>query len=63
MRYIIKISKTGSFGYFDLHQPYTLADIKDATIFNSMKDARRQLNRLNGRLMKSYVSTIEFHKN
>jgi hypothetical protein len=59
VKYVIKIRKGETAGYFDNHQPYTLADFKDAKVFESMKDARHQLNRLNGRLMKSYVSTIE----
>ena len=59
MKYVIKIRKGETAGYFDNNQPYTLADFNDAKVFESMKDARHQLNRLNGRLMKSYVSTIE----
>ena len=59
MKYVIKIKKGVDSGYFDSHHPYTLADFKDAKIFDSMKEARKQLNRLNGRLMKSSVSTIE----
>lgn len=59
MKYVIKIHKGDENGYFDAHQPYTLAEFKDAKIFDSMKEARHQLNRLNGRLMKSSVSTIE----
>ena len=59
MKYVIKMKKGESEGFFAYDQPWTLAKREEAFVFPSMKEARHQLNRLNGRLMKSHVSTIE----
>lgn len=55
MKYVIKLSEAGYFG----HIPYTPMPREKADVFDSMKDARRQLNRLNGRLMKKGNAEIE----
>lgn len=54
-KYIIRLGDGGYFGA----KPYTGMDRKDAHVFPSMKLARRQLNRLNGRLMKEGGAEIE----
>ena len=47
MKYVIKISDKGYYGKL----PWTPVPIEDAIVFTKMKDARRILNRLNGRLI------------
>jgi hypothetical protein len=42
MKYIIRLNKDGFFG----RRPYTTMKVEDAKVFNSMKEARKQLNRL-----------------
>lgn len=46
-------------GYYAGNRPYTAVPRDEATVFTSMKDARRQLNRLQGRLMKGGQASIE----
>lgn len=47
--YVIKLNEKGYFG----EMPYTPVPREDAIVFETMKRARKQLNRLNGRLMKN----------
>lgn len=53
--YVIRLNADGYFGEL----PYTPVPREKAIVFTSMKDARKQLNRLNGRLMKGGGATIE----
>lgn len=54
--YVIRLNKDG---YYADNRPYTAVSRKEATVFSAMKDARRQLNRLQGRLMKEGHASIE----
>jgi hypothetical protein len=54
--YVIRLNADG---YYAGNRPYTAVPREEATAFSSMKDARRQLNRLQGRLMKDGQSSIE----
>jgi hypothetical protein len=54
MKYIIKLGD----GYYGT-APYTPMPKQDAVVFPTMKAARKQLNRLQGRLMKNTPSSIE----
>lgn len=56
MKYVIRF-KDG--GYYSWTKPWSSATRADAKVFDSMKEARRQENRLNGRLAKDWVATIE----
>jgi hypothetical protein len=53
--YVIRLNDEGYFG----RRPYTAMPKTEATIFPSMKDARKQLNRINGRLWKGLGAIIE----
>jgi len=53
--YIIRLDVHGYFG----KKPYIPVDISEAIVSLTMKAARIQLNRLNGRLMKGGTATIE----
>lgn len=55
-QYVIRF-KDG--GYFSETKPWSSAPRANAKVFDSMKDARKQENRLNGRLVKDWVATIE----
>jgi len=48
LKYIIRMSPKGYYG----ERAWTEGPREEAFIFDSMKDARRALNRLNGRLWK-----------
>ena len=48
MKYRIKIGKDGYYGT----RPFVGVPKDEATVFESMKEARKTLNRLNGRLLK-----------
>jgi hypothetical protein len=54
--YVIRLNADG---YYAGNRPYTAVPREEATVLSSMKDARRQLNRLQGRLMKDGQSSIE----
>lgn len=58
MRYVIRINELGYFG----KTPYTPVPISEAIVFDTMKLARKQENRLNGRLMKGNNATIEIFR-
>jgi len=55
MKYVIRLDGQGYYG----SRPYVAVPIKDANVFISMREARQQLNRLNGLLMKGGGATIE----
>jgi hypothetical protein len=55
MKYVIKIGELGYFG----DKPWTPVPREEAIVFDTMKKARRQQNRLNDRLMKDQRSEIE----
>ena len=55
MEYIIRLSEKGYYGNI----PYTPVEKEKAIVFKSMKDARRNLNRINGWLMKDGNAEIE----
>jgi len=55
MNYIIRIGDRGYFG----RKPWTPVPREEAFAFPTMKQARKTLNRLNGRLMKNESSEIE----
>lgn len=53
MKYVIRLEKYGFYnGYFSGKKPYQAVSLDEATTFSEMKSARRQLNRLNSRLLK-----------
>lgn len=52
--YIIKISPDGYYG----DRPWTSVSKAEATRFSSMEEARKTLNRLQGRLMKDVRGDI-----
>lgn len=58
LSYVIRLNADGYFG----DRPYTPVPRDEAVVFTDMKAARRQLNRLNGRLMKGGNATIEPNK-
>lgn len=53
--YIIKLNEDGYFG----KKPYSPVSKEEAIVFFTMKSARNQLNRLNGRLIKGGGAFIE----
>ena len=55
MKYVIKIGEMGYFG----HNPWTPVPKDEAIVFDTMKSARKQQNRLNDRLMTDVRSDIE----
>ena len=56
--YVIKLNENGYYG----HTPYTPVLYDDAIVFDTMKEARKQLSRLNDRLMKGSGSVAEIEK-
>jgi hypothetical protein len=56
MNYLIKFPDEG---YFSYHAPYRSVKREEASVFTSMKDARKQKNKLEGRLMKGMRFEIE----
>ena len=54
-QYVIKLNKLGYYGNI----PFKPLPRIEATVFPSMKSARKQLNKLNGRLMKNGNAIIE----
>jgi len=58
MKYVIRLNREGYFG----QSPYRPVLLKEAIIFDSMKEARKQLNILNSRLWtESKSSEIEVY--
>lgn len=54
--YVIRLNEEG---YYSGSHPWTPVSRSQATIFTTMKAARKQLNRLNGILMKGGCAEIE----
>ena len=52
---VIRLNDDGYYG----SKPFAAMPREEAIVFPTMKEARRQLNRLNGRLMKGGNATIE----
>jgi hypothetical protein len=55
MKYVIKIGESGYYG----QKPFIPVPRNEAIVFDTMADARKQQNRLNGRLWKDEFSEIE----
>ena len=58
MQYVIKLSE---FGYF-CDTPYKVVHLQEAKVFQSMKDARGQLNRLTSRLGFKKSEVMKYNK-
>jgi hypothetical protein len=54
--YVIRLNEEG---YYSGNHPWHPVSRSQATVFTTMKAARKQLNRLNGRLMKGGSAEIE----